>query len=244
MHENGAAAIDPLIDGKAGAVCYGGLDRSGNLELTGAAGAEGIFVIVVATITLETNDLTPIQQGFERLRQKFGKPSREEFHAHKMSEAMRRDVMLFAQTLSLRIGALIIDKAASLHDLSPGSPLPPPLELHFATTCYLLKVFLSRNVVHTLICDEDVQGRRHTQKFVTEVKRFYRERWDGKPIQVKHKASHQSDLIQLADIIAYDLARFYKGSSQSAEMRGLIEDMIKDARHTVEGPMAWNRAMG
>jgi hypothetical protein len=115
-------------------------------------------------------------------------------------------VVFDKDTLTAEIGAQVFDK--------PGL-LPP------ATGRVVLDRILEAGPLRRVWCDEgDQRDKKRRQAFNTEVKRKARALWpDEAGPDVKHYPSNKSNLVQLADMIAYVLQRDARGLLETAELR-------------------------
>ena len=59
-------------------------------------------------------------------------------------------------------------------------------------------------------------------------------------MKVRHSRSDSSDLIQLADVVAYGLSRLSRNEEMGPELTVCLERIRQDPKNVVMGPMAWN----
>ena len=163
---------------------------------------------------------------------------RAEFRAHQISQVMQSAVLEAAMDSGLHVGALIIDKAVARRQ-SDQADMPSPGEFQFLAGIVLLEEFFTRYSLKGLWCDEDIKGKERQKEFTTAVKRAHRANWPGLQLKVRHSPSDSSDLIQLADIVAYGLSRLSRGETLRPQLRRHLEALWDDARNIIIGPKSW-----
>lgn len=76
--------------------------------------------------------------------------------------------------------------------------------------------------------------------FETAASRIHRLAWPSTRLKVRHKSSKNSDLIQLADIVAYGLSRLLRERVEDNALKQKLKALRDDARNIVTGPMLWD----
>jgi hypothetical protein len=218
---------------------YAGLDRSGTANLAEAHAHRNFYVVCLVAV----EDREALRYALAEVRQQFGMKASDEFSGHDIGDKVQLEFLKAAHSVGLRVGALIIDKAATNH-IHGGANLPSTAEFQLLTSWVLLKRFFALHTVAGLWCDEDIKGKERQQEFTTEVKRIYRTYQPGKRVHVRHIASEAIDLIQVADIVGYGLARVARGGVIQPEIRKILEGMRKETGNVIMGPMAWERTQG
>lgn len=214
---------------------YAGLDWSGTPNLKGMDSRHDPYVVVVAGV----EDVERFTQAMRGLRFGFGMKAEAEFHAHNMPEEHSVQVVEAAQEAGLAVGALLVDKALT-RQTQDALALPSPPDLQALAALAVVEVFVRRYSLTELRFDEDIQGRKRQQEFVTAVKRIHRAVWPATRVKVQPLPSHKSDLIQLADVVAYLLGREARASLQTAQGVRLMQALREDARNTITKPKAWD----
>jgi hypothetical protein len=214
---------------------YAGLDRSGTPDLKSTQAGSPLYVVCLAAV----EDMEAFGRRMSETRFRFGMGMRAEFHGHQTSDRMQAAVIEEALAVGLRVGVLVVDKEATRQQLEPAT-LPSPADFQLHTAVALLEQFLSRYALEGLWCDEDIRGKARQQEFVTAVKRLHRANWPERHLKVRHRPSDSSDLIQLADVVAYGLHSLSRGAELRPELKPCLEAIWADAQNVILGPMAWN----
>ncbi len=191
------------------------------------------YVIVVAGV----EDPEILGRIFGELRKQFGMRQSAELHGHSMSEEMLLEVLECTEEVSPVVGALVIDKA-STREFTRISEIPSPSDCQVASALRVVEMVFARYMLRELRCDEDIRGKRQKQ-FLTEVKRRHRTAWPETQIKVQCLPSEKSDLIQLADVIAYGLGVFTRGTIQNRDLERKVVQLRERKRNSIEGPRAW-----
>jgi len=218
---------------------YAGLDRSGTADLAETRVHQNYYVVCLAAV----EDREALRQVLADVRQHFAMNPRAEFSGHDVGDKVQLSFLRAAHSVGLYVGALVIDKEATRR-IHEGTKLPSAVEFQLLTSWTLLRRFFALHTVAGLWCDEDIKGKERQQEFTTAVKRIYRAYQPGKRIQVRHVASESIDLIQVADMIGYGLARIARGGVIQPEIREVIEGMRKEPKNVITEPMAWERSLG
>ncbi len=215
---------------------YAGLDASGTPDLQGTERRHNPYVVAVAAIT----DMEAFEMRMANLRTNQGMAIREEFHAHQMIEERQIAVIQVASISGLRIGALIIDKPQT-REFRGEVDLPSPSDLEVTARLALLETFFANYPLKLLQSDEDIKGDLRQNQFKTEVKRLHRTNWPEAKFKIQYRKSSGSDLVQLADVLAYGLAHLARGAVRLEELRIILERLSSDTKNIIMGPMAWDR---
>ena len=158
------------------------------------------------------------------MRQRLGKPQRAEFHARDMNEHEILDYLQSARDAGIVMGAVILKKPpASTHPLTN-------FNCAFAAQEFF-RVFLTRYNVRRFWYDTEIEGRVAEQGFETELSRINRELCPGTSLKARCRRSHQSDLVQIADSVAYAMRRRTLGVLKLQRLQRLIDEILADKRN-------------
>lgn len=215
-------------------ILHAGLDCSGTPDLRGTARGHSPYVVTLAAVSAPERLAALLRD----LRFQFGMAQREEFHGHEMSEAMLAAVLERVMESEWIVGALLIDKAMT-QQLRPASELPAVTDFQIRSALTLAEAFFARYALAELRCDEDIHGRERQKEFITGVKRLHRSVWSEGRLRVTFLPSAKSDLIQLADIIAYGLGILTRGTVQDAILRRRLQAIQENPANIIQGPRAW-----
>lgn len=215
---------------------YAGMDASGTPDLQGTERKHNPYVLVVAAV----DDKEVLERVMADLRTRQGMAAGAEFHAHQMIEERQIAVVKDVMTLELRVGALIIDKPFT-REIRGTNDLPSSPEFEVQSRLSLLELFFARYTLRLLQCDEDIKGRARMNQFKTQVKRLHRAKWPGTSLKLQYRKSISSDLVQIADVLAYGLAHLSRQTILLSEWSRLLEEIRNDERNVILGPMAWDR---
>lgn len=213
-----------------------GMDASGTPDLLGTDPKHDPYVVCLAAV----EDVSLLASHFSNVRSRYGMRATQEFHAHQLPEEIIRAALVSGDEAGMVIGALLLDKAATRQEREPAE-LPPPVVLQESAAVALLEDFVNRYSLVELRFDEDIQGKKRQSAFITAAKRLHRARWPDQSIKVRPSPSHLSDLIQLADVVAYVLGRKARNAIQSQELRTCVAQLQHNARHIILGPKVWDR---
>jgi len=213
-----------------------GWDCSGTPDLLSIEKGQNPYVVAIVGVA-DANQLTA---PLAALRQRFGMARDAEFHGHGMSEEMQAAVLQCGIDLGMVAGALLIDKAVTLQTY-PIAELPSAVEFQVEAALHLLNRFCTLYALRELRCDEDIRGRDRQQAFITEVKRLHRALWEGTRLRVQFFPSQKSNLIQLADVVAYTLGCRERGTIHEPELRRLVRTLRENEANLIEGPKSWEK---
>ena len=196
---------------------YAGGDWSGKAETP-----DEPFIFCVTAL----NDAEAWDEACLGLRTKLRMKRDKEFHGHLMnSDTHRLEVLQLARRLDLRVGALIL--------------LPETKFLESVTLSYqnialeLVNRFFPQLPLRDLWCDTEIEGKSAQQAFETALKRCYREIHPGSRFNARVRESHTSNLIQLADIMAYTLRRQTMGKIKNSALRQFLKEVASDTNNLI-----------
>jgi hypothetical protein len=215
---------------------HAGLDWSGTPDLNGTDRKHDPYIVCVAAV--ENPEKLP--DAFTGLRSQFNMSAYAEFHGHQMSDMMLCAFIEMAIAQGIYVCMLPIDKAQT-RSLRLPTELPNPSTFQVLTAMRALDAFVARYSLQELRFDEDINGKERQQKFITEVKRMHRGYWPDVRVKVQPMKSHQSELIQLADVLAYSYGSLIRGSVSSPELRKQLKTIQAEDRNIVMEPMPWNK---
>jgi hypothetical protein len=165
-------------------------------------------------------------------------PARNEFRGHDCSEETQLTLLNAVNGLGLRVAAVLYEKVSETQAaLATGKST----DFEDKAALKLFRKFAGQYQVSKLWCDQDTEGRQEQKAFETALQRVHRELYPDGRFEARHKASHQSDLIQMADIIAYGLSRHERALVENADLRRVLSILRKDTRNIIEGPLEWGQ---
>ncbi len=204
-----------------------GLDWSGKPELS--ARPDTFIACFVAV-----SESDALRLRFDALRQEARGGARDELHGHKMTPPFLAAALRIGLDLEMRVGALCIDKRAS----AQAGKWTPEKTLYEATALELWPEFLQRTPLTRLVHDTDIEGKLRPKVFATELKRIAGQ-LEIRGLTAKPLPSAKSDLIQLADVVAYTLSRQVNGQKVETEILELWEEIRAAKINIVRGPEIW-----
>ena len=181
-------------------VYHAGMDASGTSDLRGTEKRHDPYIVVLAGV----KNLKILSAGFAAVRTRFGMRASAELHGHEMADEILCAALDTGTAADWRLGVLRVDKAAA-RDQWGDTPLPAPIDFQRMAALRLVEHFVAQYEVTELRFDEDTQNRKRQQELITAIKRLYRAVWPERRLRVQPMPSRKSDLIQLADVIAYCL---------------------------------------
>ena len=209
-------------------IVFGGLDWGGTPDAKGTA----YYIPVLITVS---GDLEDLQDRFERARPGFQMKTGQEFHGHDVSEKMLTAVLNIAASMNLRVSAVIYDKVATLQ--SPEAKgLPAAKDFPAQAALSVLEPFLAQQQVAKIWYDEDIKGKARQKTFHTAVQRLHRQHHPNTNLEIRPKPSEGSELIQIADIVAYSLSIMARGMIKTPELRRRMAAIRDEPRHRILGP--------
>lgn len=187
---------------------YAGGDWSGEVDR-----ADDVFIFCVVALP----DVEDWNDSCRDLRQQLGMAQNKEFHAHGMkNDAQRLQVLNAAKDFGLQVGAIILSHRA---EESKGVPSYESIALE------LLGLFFPICLLKTLWFDQEIQGRAREQKFQADVRRCFKAIHPDASLKVTPRASHASNLIQLADVMAYTWRTQTRGTLEDAALNRFLKEM-------------------
>ncbi len=211
-----------------------GVDASGTPDLTGTERRHNPYVVVAAGV----QQPEILQEELARTRAQAGMKATQEFHAHALPEVVQVAVVEAGSRAGLCIGALLMDKQASRRALDAGL-FPSSAQVQRRALLRLLEAFFARYELAELRYDEEFGSRKRPQELITDIKRLHRAAWPLGRVRVQPAPSHQSDLIQLADVIAYGLGVEARGTQRTKALQELLQRLHTDSAHVFIGTGIW-----
>ena len=196
-------------------IFHAGLDWSGRASL--ASRQPDIFIACLVAI----EDVDTLKSRFDALRLETFGESDAELHGYKMRPERIAAALQIGIDLDAKIAALCIDKTVSTR----AGTLPPVGELHGLSALRVWSDLLGQISVARLVYDTELEGKKRQKAFETEIKRCSAALYPARKLKVKPLPSHQSDLIQLADVVAYALSRELRGEKVEPEIRKLLREI-------------------
>lgn len=148
-------------------------------------------------------------------------PQNKEFHGHEMTNPEDRlELLRMGQAAGMKVGALIISKETRMLG---GEALG-----HQSIALELLNQFFPKYVLKKLWCDDEFQSEAAKSVFESELKRCHRAIHPQTRFDARVCKSHQSDLIQLADGVAYALQSQARGTLKNPGLQQLLKDIAAD----------------
>lgn len=209
-----------------------GLDRSETPNPKKRKTGLEFYTICIAAFEVPLEELEAVLAG---VRQECGKPAHAEFRGHDDPEAVQLKVLRAVAPLNPVVGVALYEKAAATQLQQEHSRIEPAM-FQVTASLALLEMFFTRYQLSRLWCDEDIKGKAKQEEFETAAERLHRAAYPGTRMKVRHKASHQSAPIQMADVFAYGLSRLARGLVEDAELRQWLKAIRDDPRNVIEGP--------
>ncbi len=173
------------------------------------------------------------------LRKELKMPGDREFRGHNSTEAMQAAVLKLALRLNAQFAVTLYDKRIT----QPGRErvtLPSPASFAAASALKTLETCAHKNPLARLWYDEgDISNKASQKAFHTAAQRIYRSYHPGNMLKVRPRPSHQSDLIQLADVAGYGFSRLARGLVEQPDLREILESIRADMRSSIRGPEGW-----
>lgn len=202
---------------------YAGMDWSSyskpHRQIFGAA------IVVVS-------DLEVLASVFQEARGLGGLPKEHIFHAYTDAPEIQLMLLqLLVQTdIALRVGALIYDSAEGVPEIVTRMSAN---EFTHYMGINLLKEFLPVCPVTKLVADSELQGKKQETKFKKEIRRQRDLGFFSHAPEIEFSGSKKSELIQLADLFAYNLYRSQRDALELPVMRELVKRIRKDSRNHI-----------
>ncbi len=161
------------------------------------------------------------------IRHRLGMPQNAEFHARDMSEPEIQAYLQAARDAEIVMGAVILRKPQH-----PGAESPGDFTCAFAAQEFF-RTFLLRYNIKRFWYDTEIEGRAAEQAFETELSRINRALRPDTSFKARCRRSDKSDLVQIADSVAYVLRRYSLGTLKSAPLRKLVGEILEDESNVI-----------
>ena len=160
------------------------------------------------------------------IRQQLGIARHIELHAHGLTEYERLMFLQAANKNGMIVGAVILQKPVAAKEISVAL-----FDYANSAQC-LFEVFAQRYCLKRLWYDEEIKGKASQQKFETELYRINRLH-HTESMKAKCRPSHTSDMVQLADIVAYVLRRHITNAIKNPLLRQEVQRMVAEPRNLI-----------
>lgn len=210
-----------------------GLDRSETPNPKKRKTGREFYTVCIAAFESPVEELEAILAS---VRYECGRSARAEFRGHDDPEAVQLKVLHAVAHLEPMVGVALYEKV-SAQQLEQEQFILQPTELQFNASLTLLEKFFARYQIIRLWCDEDIKGKEKQEEFETAAERLHRAAYPNTRMKVRHKPSHQSASIQMADVFAYGLSRLARGLVENAELRQVLKAIRDDPRNVIEGAL-------
>lgn len=210
-----------------------GLDRSGTPDPRERKASQELYVVCFAAVEVT---LEALRTDFSAPRQECGMAFDEEFRGRNCPEWVQDRLLEAAQKMNLRVAASIYEKVPATQGRLVARSAA---DFQAEAALKLFARFVRDHQVSGLWCDEDIEGQKRQKAFETEASRIHRLAWPDTRLKVRHKSSKNSDLIQLADIVAYGLSRLLRERVEQAALKQRLKLLKSDPKNIIIGPMLW-----
>lgn len=183
------------------------VDESGN---PGIKDEQGEFVIV-GVVVIEENDLTKISEEFSKIKQQMNWDADFEFKFSKTNKNIIIKLLKSLSNINFEIYALIFDKK----DISTNGQT-----IYNRLLCDLIKEMRIENA------DILVDGKT-SRRNKNSVASFFRKELSKNGNKLRYGNSKSYDGLQLADLIAGTIHRFYAGKKGGIDFMSIIKNKIK-----------------
>lgn len=183
------------------------VDESGN---PGIKDEQGEFVIV-GVVVIEENDLAKISEEFSRIKQQMNWDADFEFKFSKTNKNIIIKLLKSLSDINFEIYALIFDKK----DISTNGQT-----IYNRLLCDLIKEMRIENA------DILVDGKT-SRRNKNSVASFFRKELSKNGNKLRYGNSKSYDGLQLADLIAGTIHRFYAGKKGGIDFMSIIKNKIK-----------------
>jgi len=208
-----------------------GLDRSGTPDPKERKSSQELYVICFAGVEASLEELRAV---LSVLRQECGLASGEEFRGRTCPEWVQNRLLEEGGKVGLCVAASIYEKAPA----ERGQSLPGAADFQSDAALALFDTFVRKHRLSGLWCDEDIEGRKQ-KAFETAASRIHRLAWPDTRLKVRHRPSKSSDLIQLADVVAYGLSRLLRDRVGEDALKRRLKALKSDPKNTIIGPLPW-----
>lgn len=183
------------------------VDESGN---PGIKDEQGEFVIV-GVVVIEENDLIKISEEFSKIKQQMNWDADFEFKFSKTNKNIIIKLLKSLSDINFEIYALIFDKK----DISTNGQT-----IYNRLLCDLIKEMRIENA------DILVDGKT-SRRNKNSVASFFRKELSKNGNKLRYGNSKSYDGLQLADLIAGTIHRFYAGKKGGIDFMSIIKNKIK-----------------
>ena len=183
------------------------VDESGN---PGIKDEQGEFVIV-GVVVIEENDLAKISEEFSKIKQQMNWGADFEFKFSKTNKNIIIKLLKSLSNINFEIYALIFDKK----DISTNGQT-----IYNRLLCDLIKEMRIENA------DILVDGKT-SRRNKNSVASFFRKELSKNGNKLRYGNSKSYDGLQLADLIAGTIHRFYAGKKGGIDFMSIIKNKIK-----------------
>lgn len=206
---------------------FAGMDWSGTPDRK--ENFEGPDLYVACCVVVPNNE--EANQFLDNLRKQRHKPFRYEFKGYHSEENELTELVEYVLDVG-RAHALFVDKS-EIESRSGREIFHHPDYLTIATGRYVLGKALEKSEISTVWCDEELSKEKQ-KRFNTTIQRDAKFLCRRSP-KIRHDASHKSNMIQLADIVAYVLQRDALGKVRLDSLKRAVRE-LKDS-----GDVVWCR---
>jgi hypothetical protein len=150
-----------------------------------------------------------------------------EFHARDMTEQDILILLTAARESGMVFGALVLEKIGVTNTEAP-------IAFDYASVAQeLFRGFVLRYSVKRIWYDTEIQGRAAEKAFETEMCRINRAIYPNAPLKARCRPSNKSDLIQVADSVAYVVSRQTRGLLKHTPLQQLWAAIAADERNLI-----------
>lgn len=187
--------------------------------------------ILVASL-VAVSDLEALATAVEEARIVAGLPKNHVFHAY--TDAPHIQLALLQSVLrggmTLRVGAVIYDSAGGVQEIF--NRLSVNDFTHYMGIS-LLKEFLAVYPLEKLVSDSEIEGRKQETKFKKEVRTLRDLGYFTHAPEIEFGISKKSQLIQVADLLGYNLYRSQRDALELPAMQELVKAIYKDSNNII-----------
>lgn len=188
---------------------------------------------ILGAVVVAVSDLETLASAFREARRMDGLPKEHIFHAYTDAPEIQLTLLqlLMQADITLSVGGLFYDSADGIQEIVTrltGNELTHHIGIN------LLREFLSVYPVTKLVADSELQGRKQETKFKKEVRGLRDIGYFSHAPEIEFSVSKKSELIQLADLFAYNLYRSQRDALELPAMRELIKIIRKDSRNLIK----------
>lgn len=180
------------------------------------------FIFCVVTM----GDAEAWNDSCRQLRKTLRWAQNREFHGYKMKDDVQRlQVLRMGRAAGMRVGALIL--TANTRALEKRAPSYQSIALE------LLDQFFARAALRMLWCDTEIEGEEAQKTFETALQHCHRKIHPDARFEARVRKSHTSNLIQLADVMAYTLRTQAMGKVKNPASRQFLKEMTNDQANLI-----------